>query len=153
VVAPRVCPTWTYCSYAQEEYESIKSFWTTTTTTGTPKKPVRIQLAVVGPTMCIGFLDKNRLIQITCIQVFSTESTFSGPKTWYDTTLAPCPIMDIEASKTNLNLSQHQRTLRNPRESNAIYFELAVSKNNNLWSGTSTSHIVEILHLAGIYPE
>jgi len=119
----------------REEYESSKGSWTTTTTTSIRKKPVRIQLAVVGPTICIAFSDKNRLIQITCIQVSSTESSSSGPKTWYDTTLAPCPIMDIEAFKTNLNLSQHQRTLRNPRKTNAIYFELAESKNNNLWNG------------------
>jgi len=64
---------------------------------------VTIQLAVVGPDMCIAFVDKNKLIQITCRSLYPRVSS-SGPGTWYDSTLAPCPILDIEGFKANLDL-------------------------------------------------
>jgi len=131
---------------SREEYDDIKKSWTTSA-----KESITIQLAVVGPDMCIAFLDKNKLIQITCIPFYPTTSS-SGP-TWYDTSLAPCPIMDIEAFMTNLKHPDYQQSLRDIRKTNAIYFEIAGSKNNNLWNGIGTSHAVEILHLAGIHPE
>ena len=134
----------------REEYDEIKSFWTTSTTSS--RDIITIQLAVVGPEKCIVFLDKNKLIQITCIPLYPRISS-SGPGPWYDTTLAPCPILDIEGFKANLNLPQHQESLTHQRKTNAIYFEIAGSGNNKLWNGIGTSHAVEILHLAGIHPE
>lgn len=131
---------------SRAEYEHIKNSWTTSTTDF-----VKIQQAVVGPDMCIAFLDKNRLIQITCIQLSFTQSSStmpSGPSTLYDTTLAPCPIVDIEAFKANLRLPQYQQALRHPKKTNAIYFEITEPENNYLWKGIGTSHAVEILHLA-----
>lgn len=131
----------------REEYDEIKSSWTTSL-----RNSVTIQLAVVGPENFIAFLDKKKLIQITCIPLYPTLSS-SGPGPWYDTTLAPCPILDIEGFKDNLNLSQHLESLQHQRKTNAIYFEIAGSRSNNLWNGIDISHAVEILHLAGIHPE
>jgi len=119
----------------REEYENNKKAWSTSTS----KDHVTIQLAVVGPQMCIAFVDKNKLIQFTCIPTYPVTS--SAPlRTWYDTSLAPCPIIDIEAFKSNLNL--HQQSLRHPKRTNPIYFEIAGSKNNNIWNGIGTSHAV-----------
>ncbi|RPA91627.1 hypothetical protein L873DRAFT_1848154 [Choiromyces venosus 120613-1] len=67
--------------------------------------------------------------------------------------LAPCPIMDITTFKENPLHSQNQQALRHQRKSNAIYFEIAGSKNNCLWNGIGISHAVEILYLALIHPE
>ena len=108
---------------SREEYDQIKGSWTTTPI----KDCVIIQLAVVGPDMCIAFLDKNKLIQITCVPLYPRVSS-SGPGTWYDSVLAPCPIMDLEAFITNLRLERHQRPLRHPNKTNPIYFEIAFSQ-------------------------
>lgn len=146
---------WLPCQFAlhghtvamsRKEYENNKELWSTS------GHYVTIQLAIVGPMMCIVLVDKNKLIQITSIPTYPTVSS-TPPKLWYDTTLAPCPIMDFSAFQKNLTLSQHQEALRHPRKSNSIYFEIAESKNNNLWNGIGTSHAVEILHLACIHPE
>ncbi|RPA89964.1 hypothetical protein L873DRAFT_1849035 [Choiromyces venosus 120613-1] len=146
-----------------EEYESYKKAWLTTS-----KDNVAIQLAVVGSEMCIAFVDKNKLVQIACIPLYPTISHPNSftilllplllpikttTKTWYDASLAPYPIMDITTFKENLLHSQNQQALRHQRKSNAIYFEIAGSKNNCLWNGIGTSHAVEILHLALIHPE
>lgn len=136
----------------RKEYDHIKSCWTTSTNS---KEYITIQLAVVGTDMCIAFVDKNKLMQITCVPFYPTNAystTSSGP-TWYNINLAPCPIRDIEAFKANLWLPQYQQSLRDSRKTNAIYFEMAGSKSNNLWNGIGTSHAVEILHMAGIHPE
>ncbi|KAG0137918.1 hypothetical protein HOY82DRAFT_666825 [Tuber indicum] len=52
---------------SREEYESCKKVWSTPT-----KDNITIQLAVVGSEMCIVFVDKNRLIQITCVALYPT---------------------------------------------------------------------------------
>jgi len=130
----------------RKEYENNKELWSTSC------HYVTIQLVIVGLMMCIVLIDKNKLIQITSIPTYPTVSS-APPKPWYDTTLAPCPIMDVSAFQKKLTLSQHQEALRHPRKSNSIYFEIAESKNNNLWNGIGPSHGVEILHLAGIHHE
>jgi len=80
------------------EFDEIKDTWTTLS-----KDYVIIQLAVVGPDKCIAFVEKNKLIQMTCIPLYPKISS-SGPGTWYDSTLAPCPILDIVGFKANLDL-------------------------------------------------
>ena len=132
---------------SRKEYDEIKSSWTTSL-----KDSITIQLAVVGQEKCIIFLDKNKLIQITCILFYPTVSS-SGPTTWYDTSLAPRPILDIEGFKVNLNLPKHLESLTHQRKTNAINFEIGGSRSNHLWNRIGTSHAMEILHLAGIHPE
>lgn len=131
---------------SREEYDNNKEAWETS------KDSVTIQLAVVGSDMCIAFVDRNKLIQITCIPFYPTTSA-SGTWTWYDKTLAPCPIMDFPAFRANYNLPLYQQALRNPNKTTTIYSEIAGSKNNKLWNGIGTSHAVEILHKACIHPE
>ena len=132
---------------SREEYDEIKDSWTTPS-----KDYVIIQLAVVGPEKCIAFVDKNKLIQITCVPLYSKISS-SSPGTWYDSTLVPCPILDIEGFKANLDLPQNLESLTHSRKTNAIYFEIVGSNSNKLWNGIGTSHAVEILHMARIHPE
>ncbi|KAG0128324.1 hypothetical protein HOY82DRAFT_592900 [Tuber indicum] len=132
---------------------------------------------VVGSEMCIVFVDKNRLIQITCVALyptvvpmptatlldfftlpaFSSSSSTSIPMpttwTWYDIALAPCPIMDVTAFINNFNLPRNKDHLKLDRKTNPIYFEIAGSKSNSLWNGIGTSHAVEILHRAWIHLE
>ena len=141
---------------SREEYEDNKALWSTSSTSSISKDHVTIQLAIVGPKMCIAFVDKNKLMQITCVPIYPTTfypTTSAFTNTWYDPSLAPCPIMDFPAFQRNLFLSQHQESLQHKRRTNPIYFEIAESKKNHLWNGIGTSHAVEILHRASIHPE
>ena len=54
--------------------------------------------------------------------------SFSG--IWYDSTLAFCPILDIEAFKANIDLSQNLESLTHSRMTNAIYFEIVGANSN-----------------------
>ncbi|RPA99266.1 hypothetical protein L873DRAFT_1843608 [Choiromyces venosus 120613-1] len=111
---------------------------------------VHIQMAFVGIEMCIVFLDRNKLMQASIILKYPT-TTESSLSIWYDTSLAPCPILSFPAFKNNLLLSKNQQTLRN--QSITVYTHMTDPKYNHLWNGIGTSHAVEILHLAGIHPE
>ncbi|PUU74665.1 hypothetical protein B9Z19DRAFT_1068034 [Tuber borchii] len=102
-----------------EESESCKEAWATTT-----KDNITIQLAVVGPEM--------------------SPSISTG--TWYDTSLAPYPIMDFTAFKDNLYLVNKQLALRDDRKTNPIYFEVTESRENHHWDRIEISHSIEILH-------
>jgi len=118
---------------SREEYKNNKELWSISDDHFT------IQLAVIGSEICIVLVDRNKLMQITCIPSYPATSTSAPLNPWYDTTLAPCPIMDFSAFKTNLTHPQYQQDLRLPRKTNAIYFEIVQSKNNNLWNGIGTS--------------
>ena len=112
---------------------------------------VHIQMALVGIEMCIVFLDRNRLMQASIIPKYPTTTESMG--VWYDTTLAPCPILNFPAFRANLLLPQNQEALRDQSQSTTVYTHLTDTKYNHLWNGIGTSHAVEILHLAGIHPE
>ena len=110
---------------------------------------VHIQMTIVGTEMCIVFLDRNRLMQASIISKYPTTTQAMG--IWYDTSLAPCPILSFPAFKANLLLLPTQYILRHQQI--PVYTHLTDPKFNNLWNGIGTSHAVEILHLAGIHPE
>ena len=128
------------------EYKQILDTW--------KKKPgsaenVYIQMAIVGREMCIVFLDRNKLMQASIIPKYPTTTESMG--IWYDTSLAPCPIVNFPAFKVNLLLLPTQHIFRH--QEIRIYTHLTDPKFNNWWNGIGTSHAVEILNLAGIHPE
>ena len=128
------------------EYKQILNSWKLNPGS---KENVYIQMAIVGTDMCIVFVDRNKLMQASIIPKYPTTTHSMG--IWYDTSLAPCPILSFPAFKANLLLSKNQQFLRH--QSIPVYTSLTDPKFNYLWNGIGTSHVVEILHLAGIHSE
>jgi len=126
------------------EYKQILDSWKLNPGS---KENVHIQMAIVGTKMCIVFLDRNRLMQASIVPKYPTTTESMG--IWYDTTLAPCPILSFPAFKANLLHHQTQQVLRHQQI--AVYIHLTDPKFNHVWNGIGTSHAVEILHLAGIH--
>jgi hypothetical protein len=120
------------------EYQVTKALWLE------PEKPVVIiQVALVGPDMCLIILDKNKLMTISVVQ---PENNI-----WYSKQWGPCPIQEMESFKDNLLKGSGIVELR--KRVKPIYLEMTSSDRKHLWNGVGTSHAAEILHLARIHPE
>jgi hypothetical protein len=78
-------------------------------------------MGIVGEEMCLAFVDKNKLMQVTAIQ-----TTISIP--WYNTRLAPCPLLYYSSFKQNLLNPSIQQSLRHPRKTGGIYSEITDAK-------------------------
>ena len=67
-------------------------------------------MAIVGGERCIVFLDRNKLMQASIIPKYPITTESIG--IWYDTSLAPCSIVNFPAFKANLLLLPTQHIFR-----------------------------------------